>query len=444
MLETMRHPFLAVFLPVALAGCAATPPPGLPPLDGGFAAGLAAEIRANETGLAGDDAQALAPFGAAVGDATMVGLGETSHGVAEMIATKSRLFKYLVATKGFTVFTLEAPWTHGWPIERYLQAGEGDPRELVKANGFYTWNNQPMLDLVLWMRQYNQDAGHARKLHFVSIDCQSPDEVAGDVQAYVDAHLPDQAGSVRTRYAFLRSRTYFDYGQLDIPAQAACRRDLAKVAGLLQQTLEAAGAKADAELLRARQAAEVVLQGEKVWASASLTNYGGTRDPAMAANVEWVSKVAFPGERLALCAANAHVATDPLSWLGSMGSYLRAAHGQGYYTLGFSFHHGAIYGPAPDVPFAEHQRNVLPVPSALPGSLDALFHEAGQPFAFLDLRRLDPATALGSFLAGPIYARVGGAGYVTWLEEGNYQRFSPRNAFDALIFIDEVTPAITL
>lgn len=72
----------------------------LPPTSADAARPVVAELKTRAAPLTGTDG--LAVFGAAVGDARVVALGEAAHGTREFVQVKQRLVEYLVAQKGFT------------------------------------------------------------------------------------------------------------------------------------------------------------------------------------------------------------------------------------------------------------------------------------------------------------------------------------------------------
>ena len=72
----------------------------LPPTAADAARAAAADLKKRATGLAGS--VDLAPFGAALGDARIVVLGEAAHGVREFLQWKQRIVEYLVEKHGFT------------------------------------------------------------------------------------------------------------------------------------------------------------------------------------------------------------------------------------------------------------------------------------------------------------------------------------------------------
>jgi erythromycin esterase-like protein len=72
----------------------------LPPTGAEAARPVVAELKTRAVPIvAADD---LAAFGAAVGDARIVALGEAAHGTREFAQVKQRMVEYLVAQKGFT------------------------------------------------------------------------------------------------------------------------------------------------------------------------------------------------------------------------------------------------------------------------------------------------------------------------------------------------------
>jgi len=73
----------------------------LPPTGAEAARPVVAELKTRAVPLAGTDD--LAAFGAAVGDARIVALGEAAHGTREFAQWKERLVEYLVKHKGFTL-----------------------------------------------------------------------------------------------------------------------------------------------------------------------------------------------------------------------------------------------------------------------------------------------------------------------------------------------------
>ncbi len=95
---------LAWWIPLASCGTASTQIST--PLEAAIRA-QAIALNTAEPGGADDD---LLPFKQIVGDASIVGLGEATHGAHEFFTMKTRLIEYLVGTLGFTTIAMENRW----------------------------------------------------------------------------------------------------------------------------------------------------------------------------------------------------------------------------------------------------------------------------------------------------------------------------------------------
>lgn len=100
-----------------------------------------------------------------LGAASIVGMGESTHGTHEFFQTKTELFKELVLTQGFNTFFLESVDDRCAEVEAYIQTGEGDPEELVKKL-FYVYRNEELLDLVIWLQEHHEQY----PIRFIGID----------------------------------------------------------------------------------------------------------------------------------------------------------------------------------------------------------------------------------------------------------------------------------
>ncbi|MDG4787781.1 hypothetical protein O7626_17865 [Micromonospora sp. WMMD1102] len=87
----------------------------------------------------------LAQLGRLTGGATVVGLGEAAHGLAEVTRAKSRAVRYLVAQRGYRTVAWEDDWTLGIQINDYIRDSyfvdlTGNTPPAVRS-----WLDRPML-----------------------------------------------------------------------------------------------------------------------------------------------------------------------------------------------------------------------------------------------------------------------------------------------------------
>lgn len=110
----------------------------------------------------------LEPLHDIVGDAVVVGLGESCHGASELFTVKDRMLRFLVEHKGFRAVAWEDDWTWGQRVDQYVTGGDGDPRELL-ADAIIVWRTEEILATLTWLREYN--AAHpADMVRFVGVD----------------------------------------------------------------------------------------------------------------------------------------------------------------------------------------------------------------------------------------------------------------------------------
>lgn len=89
-----------------------------------------------------------------VDGATVVGLGESAHGLGDQFVLRQRMARRLVEDHGFRTTAFEEDYGSGVAIDRYVTEGTGDPRELV-GSMVSAWRTEQMLEFVAWMRDFN-------------------------------------------------------------------------------------------------------------------------------------------------------------------------------------------------------------------------------------------------------------------------------------------------
>src|SRR6056297_3044305 len=106
------------------------------------------------------------------GDASVIGLGEATHGTKEFFELKHRLIKYFVENHGFRILGFEADMGETIYINRFITKGIGTIDEVMKKMHFWTWRTEEVKNLILWMKEYNKDKDATQRIHFIGTDCQ--------------------------------------------------------------------------------------------------------------------------------------------------------------------------------------------------------------------------------------------------------------------------------
>jgi erythromycin esterase-like protein len=148
-----------------------------------------------ETVEAGHGFADMQPLKKVVGDARIVALGEATHGTREFFQLKHRMLEFLATEMGFTIFSIEANMPEAYRLNEYVLTGKGDPRQLLKGMYFWTWNTEEVLDMILWMREFNKSGkGH---LEFTGFDMQTPTVAAEIVRDFVAREDPEYVAKVK-------------------------------------------------------------------------------------------------------------------------------------------------------------------------------------------------------------------------------------------------------
>lgn len=167
----------------------------------------------------------MQPLKKMVGKARIVSLGEATHGSREFFQMKHRMLEFLCTEMGFTIFSIEANMPEAYRLNDFVLNGTGDPAKLIKGMYFWTWNTQEVLDMVLWMREFNK-SGKGR-VQFTGFDMQTPDVAAEIVRDFVDKNDPEYAQALHKASEIARAAApegggqNFGVGTSNFPVQAA-------------------------------------------------------------------------------------------------------------------------------------------------------------------------------------------------------------------------------
>lgn len=358
----------------------------------------------------------LQPLKNVIGDARIVSLGEGTHGTREFFQMKHRLLEFLVTEMGFTHFAIEANMPEAYRVNEYVLTGVGDPAELLEGMYFWTWNTQEVLDMILWMREYN--ASGRGPVQFTGFDMQVSRVAVQIARTFLVKAEPDYVPVADSAFAkaLAAEQTRRVTPQTVAEVRAVFEHMTAQRADYLARFPES-------EVEWAIQNARIVLQS--VESMAGITS----RDESMAANVEWILDNAPAGSKIVLWAHNGHVHKRE----GWMGSYLAERYGDDMYVLGFTLGQGRYNAIGP-TGLTSHE--AFP---PVPGTLESFLGSAGLPRFILDLNNLGE-DAPGNWLKKRRGMRsIGALGFKC--------SFSPAVAaeeYDGLLWIDLTNPSVLL
>src|SRR5262249_32297028 len=108
-----------------------------------------------------------------IGQATIVLLGEATHGTQEFYEIRAQISKLLILEKGFNAITIEGDFPDTWHINEYVQSTTKDVNPFEAFNRFPTWmwRNIPTVNFVQWLQEYNKE--QRDKIGFYGLDLYS-------------------------------------------------------------------------------------------------------------------------------------------------------------------------------------------------------------------------------------------------------------------------------
>lgn len=383
---------------------------------------------------AGHGVDDLAPLARMVGRARLVALGEATHGTLEFSQMKLRALEYLVSRLGFSVFLMEGGFGDAAVIDDYIVSGKGDARTALTRGIYGIWHTEELLAMIEWMRAWNADPAHPKKLRFYGIDVQTPGPALSAVLAYLERVAPAAVEGARVRLAPMREWLEpARYAGL-APAERSAMHD--EIVGLLArfdaQRAAWSAATSAREWLIARKSVDMLRQHEAMSASPSSELAVDARDKGMAENAAWVLEQVEPGARAVLWAHNGHISRTGYYGVRSVGQRLAARYPRDYVAFGFVWNQGEFGAIERGGPW-KHQ-----VGPEATGGLGATFARLGLPIAVVDLRTA-PRGEVSSWFAALHHTREIGALFTTAENMDATTRLSA--CFDAVIFVDRTTAA---
>jgi len=366
-----------------------------------------------------DDAE-LAPLNNVIGNARIVGLGEGTHGTSEFFRMKSRIISYLARNLGFTIFAIEGNMPEAYKMNDYVLNGNDDPKELLAGMYFWTWNTQEVLDMVSWMRQFNQSG--QGQIQFLGFDMQYAGVAMSNVAGFVGSADPGLMSMVASNYSIVALVANQPIGQATSDQIASA----ITAANLVWQPLvsnrgQYVQQQNPADVDWAIQNAQVVLQ--MVTLQSAGTSY---RDAQMAVNVEWIASQ-NPSARIVLWAHDFHISRQS----GSMGGGLAQYFGSNYVAIGQFFDDGS-YNAVNSTGLGPNAAE-----PSFPGSMEYIFDQTGVPQQILNLHLAQSSDPDSSWLFGTFWDRTIGA----VAEPGFALDSQLTNEFDAIIFFDQTNPS---
>jgi erythromycin esterase len=349
------------------------------------------------------------------------------------------LLEYLVAEHGFTVFAIEANWPESLAVDEYVMTGVGDPAAALAGMRFWTWDTEEVLEMIRWMRAWNEDPSHQQKVRFFGFDMQSPQVAAEAIVSYYEQIDPRFAECARRLLeAFGRGFTHTEHFKRSAADLDAIGKGLDSIAIRLATTRDLPDAST---WNRVRHHLRIITQCHDLARSGD-QDRAHIRDRSMAENLVWLMDTEAPGAKVVAWAHNGHVRkSEPSEPARTMGGFLADIFGARVVTVGLLFGEGSFQAieRAGERPSRGLREFTVPLPP--PDSWDATLAAIGLPILALDLRRIPQGGSVAEWLSLPHSSRSIGSVFSDETASRMLTPLDAPRAFDIVLFIAKTTAA---
>ncbi|MEP3209725.1 MAG: erythromycin esterase family protein [Maribacter sp.] len=402
----------------------------------------AIEIKTVEAGNGIED---LLPIGEIVGDARMVSLGEPTHGNREVFQLKHRMIEYLVQEKGFNIFALECPFGAARDINRYVLDGIGDPEKALAGTYMWSWETKEVLDLIVWMREYNSNPDHKKKVKFYGFDPQHPERAARVMLEYLAEVDPALEKKIRPELGILEipfSNPEFIGIRQWIPEDynSSSFQNISLVMDSFDKNKDQyVQNSSDSEWKLAKQHArqvEIVIKSNLNEGE----NFDNVRDLGQAQNLKWIMDHEGKDAKMITWAHNTHVSNASFEGVNHMGLNLKKMYGDDLKIFGFFFNQGDFRAIDLGVPSKGiHDFSVGPAPAEL---FEYTMAQAKMPLLAIDLSKIKFKSVVYDWFNQERGTRHSGGSFNE--EQPFYWPYNLANAYDALIYLDSTSAVVDI
>lgn len=386
-----------------------------------------------------------------IGDAQVVLLGEASHGTHEFYRARAELTRRLIEEKGFDVIAVEADWPDAYRVNRFVRSASNDTDAEEALAGFkrfptWMWRNSDVLDFVGWLREYNATLPPERpRVGFYGLDLYALYTSIAAVLDFLDQADPVMARQARERYAcfehFADNSQAYGFAAVRGLTESCEHDAIQQLVDMQRHAAELAqrdGRIPQDEYFHAEQNARLVVNAEAYYRAMfhGRVNSWNLRDRHMTDTLlALIRHFQSKGQaaRVVVWEHNSHIGDARATQMGAAGEWnvgqlTRQVFRDNAVLVGFTTYEGTVTA-ASDWDAVAERKHVRP---ALPGSVEALFHDTGIDRFLLLLN--DPRV---SFLDTPLLERAIGVIYRPETERlSHYFHARLCRQFDAVFHYD--------
>ncbi len=389
-------------------------------------------IKTVEAGNGFDDLQA---FKNILKDATVVGLGEATHGTSEFFKMKHRMLEFLVKEMGFCSFYIEASMSRCRYINDYVLYGKGNLDTATAMQGFVTWRVDEVRDMIEWLRLYNKDQEVGKRVKFLGYDLQINDVAWRGLHDFYRKVKPDNLILLDTLESQLLHAAQLSNLQ-DKNAEGmklytqAYKQCIGIHKDIESQKVKYISAMGESGYDENLMNITLIIQEIESYKD----GFNNKRDIYMAHNILYLLRKEKKGGKVVVWAHNDHISIANQFDFTNMGMVLKDSLKDKYYAIGFEFYTGSFQSRNIDLKNTSSDWDVNTIGTPPENSLPYYLNNTGKDMLYLDYHSMGSlrnfSKTLDMHSVGSMYSASSPTVYPATLKN-----------FDGLIYIKNSTAA---
>ncbi len=380
----------------------------------------------------GSDFQDLEPIGLLIQNKKIIALGEATHGTREHFLFKFRMIKYMVLEHNLKIIAFEGEMAGFERVNQFVLDADdrSDLRKILAESGMFSvFITNEIMEMLIWIKNYNKDQPENEKVNFQGMDVQYPLRVSLRIlQNPILVSLLNEN----------EKKSLIEFANLfKVNSSAKVPLDLLERVSSLSKKLKKRISNSEkSDSLSFYLQSVSLLQQSVTMANKSIYLNSYYRDRFMADNIAWLASQNTDDRKIVVWAHNSHISKGLLSKYRAMGNWLVQRFGERYYALALLAGEGSarLYENTEAGRFLKSVS--LPALSNV-NSIEYIFANAKYENFYLDLQKAKKSSELKALFTGDKYIRNIGSAIIPPVDI----KVNLKNSFDGLVFFRKTTAA---
>ncbi|AZA81026.1 erythromycin esterase [Chryseobacterium lactis] len=343
-------------------------------------------VKTIELNVTKDYVKIVTPVVEEIGNNTIVGLGEGTHGTKEFNEIRAAISKNLITKQHFNIVCFEAPYGDIYYLNKAVNSNT-DIKTAMKQYLISIWQTKEIEDFLLWIRDYNKRNKNQILLSGVDFNFtfNCVNILENEFKNNKVLKLLTDSLLLKAKYQDEMWNKQNDKGfRIDMPSLIKNGTQAYELVENIKETVRKENVDLSTE---STLALENIKLGFTVMYEANKKNYEVSRDQMMAEMVIKTYQL-YNNKKVIIIAHNGHVSFRfPFSGDMGMGGYLKKQFGEKYFALATLTSTGTYSATLDNIDTNDNKYKAYELPLPLKTSWQNYFSSFKNENFYLDLRK---------------------------------------------------------